>query len=216
MQAEMSKLKKLAWDSDDDDSENDFVLNDRSYINVNPSPSIPPTNGTNPSTSRSIKSFKTFLLIAKWYKSTYPHCNENQDVVEKLIECPTCHCFFPLESIAEHADMCCDIWVGSVNDGHTSSEDSDLPNPNPPAATTVACENVKEVILKIKETVMTTKVTRLNLRRKYLWVDFKKYWSNGKVSPADLVKITFIGEPAIDDGGPKREFFSGILSSCFT
>ena len=25
-----------------------------------------------------------------------------------------------------------------------------------------------------------------------------------------MLKVTFIGEPAIDDGGPRREFFSGM------
>jgi hypothetical protein len=43
-----------------------------------------------------------------------------QDVVkdickEQLIECPTCLQYFSINRIAEHADMCCDIWVGAVN-----------------------------------------------------------------------------------------------------
>jgi hypothetical protein len=30
-----------------------------------------------------------------------------------------------------------------------------------------------------------------------------------------MVKIVFVGEPAIDDGGPRREFFSGNFKNYF-
>ena len=35
----------------------------------------------------------------------------------------------------------------------------------------------------------------------------KKKWFNSR----QTLKVTFIGEPAIDDGGPLREFFTGLL-----
>ncbi|CAB4034361.1 G2 M phase-specific E3 ubiquitin- ligase isoform X3 [Paramuricea clavata] len=52
---------------------------------------------------------------------------------------------------------------------------------------------------------------RINVRRENTFQDFiairKKPWFDlGKV-----FKVIFIGEPAIDDGGPRREFFSEIL-----
>ena len=35
----------------------------------------------------------------------------------------------------------------------------------------------------------------------------KNKWFNSRQS----LKVTFIGEPAIDDGGPLQEFFTGLL-----
>ena len=51
---------------------------------------------------------------------------------------------------------------------------------------------------------------RINVRRKEVFKDYlaisQKPWFNNK----RLLKITFVGEPAVDDGGPSREFFSGL------
>ena len=33
----------------------------------------------------------------------------------------------------------------------------------------------------------------------------KKKW----FKPKGMLKVTYVGEPAVDDGGPKREFFTG-------
>ena len=49
---------------------------------------------------------------------------------------------------------------------------------------------------------------RVTVRRNHLWSDFSRARSD-YYSPLNTIKITFSGEPAIDDGGPKREFFSG-------
>ena len=49
---------------------------------------------------------------------------------------------------------------------------------------------------------------RINVRRNFLWLDFKRARTN-KVKPEDNLKVVFVGECAIDDGGPKREFFTG-------
>lgn len=49
---------------------------------------------------------------------------------------------------------------------------------------------------------------RVTVRRKNLWLDYVSS-RNSHYSPSHTIKITFCGEPAIDDGGPKREFFSG-------
>ncbi len=51
-------------------------------------------------------------------------------------------------------------------------------------------------------------VRRVTVRRKSLWQDYLRA-RKGNYNPKDAIKITFCGEPAIDDGGPKREFFSG-------
>lgn len=49
---------------------------------------------------------------------------------------------------------------------------------------------------------------RINVRRKTLWDDFLRERKR-RVKPEKMLKVVFVGEPAIDDGGPRREFFSG-------
>ena len=44
--------------------------------------------------------------------------------------------------------------------------------------------------------------TRIVVRRKHLWEDAMGYLDERK-----YVRVTFIGEPAVDEGGPLREFF---------
>ena len=49
---------------------------------------------------------------------------------------------------------------------------------------------------------------RVTVWRKNLWQDYVNS-INSHYTPGHTIKITFCGEPAIDDGGPRREFFSG-------
>ena len=57
---------------------------------------------------------------------------------------------------------------------------------------------------------MKEEVIRLSLRRKSLWSDNSKA-RKSSYDPFYPMKITFCGEQAIDDGGLKRDFFSGII-----
>ena len=146
---------------------------------------------------------------------------------ELHIECPTCFKYFSINDISEHADICCDIWVGDVSDDETpentveATENSSVCSSHedfPPAEcqqpVTVGddTKDVKDIILQLKAAIISPKLVRLNVRRKFIWSDFIESRSIGKVSPTDNVKIVFIGECAIDDGGPRREFFSGITT----
>ena len=56
---------------------------------------------------------------------------------------------------------------------------------------------------------MSVEQVRLSVRRKKIWDDLKKA-ARKRIGPTSNLKIVFLGEPAIDDGGPKREFFSGV------
>eukprot|EP00794_Sanderia_malayensis_P012517 gene12518-13801_t len=131
---------------------------------------------------------------------------------EKMVECPTCFKFFPIKDIANHADICCEDWVGDVQ--VEGSENTD------PTASTEFNDDIEhgreecelKAIMGRLLTSLPEKRVRLNIRRKYLWQDFKDIRSRGKIAPGDNIKIVFIGVPAIDDGGPKREFFAGIVS----
>ena len=57
---------------------------------------------------------------------------------------------------------------------------------------------------------MKPEVIRLSLRRKSFRSDYSKA-RKSSYDPSHPIKITFCGEQAIDDGGPRREFFSGIM-----
>jgi hypothetical protein len=57
--------------------------------------------------------------------------------------------------------------------------------------------------------VMKPEVIRLSLRQKSLWLDYSKA-RKSSYHPSHPIKITFCGEQAIDEGGLRREFFSGM------
>ena len=51
---------------------------------------------------------------------------------------------------------------------------------------------------------------RITVRRTHIWQDALKAFKR----PFDVKKhlrVTFLGEPAVDGGGPRREFFMGHL-----
>lgn len=131
---------------------------------------------------------------------------------EQLLECPTCLQYFSVETIAEHADACCNIWIGEVGYLAATGDESDSVPATPPQLLPLTDDSndVKDTILNIVKT-LGDKMVRLNVRRKHIWTDFKEARLKGKVTPCDQVKIVLIGEPAIDDGGPRREFFSGTI-----
>ena len=69
-------------------------------------------------------------------------------------------------------------------------------------------------ISQVGEMVMGDKEPkRLTMRRKFIWQDFKNARQK-KISPTEKVKVVFSGEPAVDDGGPRRELFSGMNMQC--
>ena len=66
---------------------------------------------------------------------------------------------------------------------------------------------LKDQICNLAANVQREEI-RVTVRRNHPWSDFSRARSD-YYSPLNTIKITFSGEPAIDDGGPKREFFSG-------
>ena len=135
---------------------------------------------------------------------------------EHNIQCPTCFEYFSVHSIAEHADACVDVWIGDIEDSENDT-DSDLPNSLLDAQTVevpgevMSATSLKTVAQKLAdEHIRKEDQKRLNVRRKHLWVDFKQACVKYKLNLSTPIRIVFLGEPATDDGGPKREFFSGI------
>ena len=58
-------------------------------------------------------------------------------------------------------------------------------------------------------------VNRVSIRRRFVFKDYlaarEKLKQRKRFDRKGQLKITFIGEPAVDDGGPRHEFFSGGL-----
>ena len=53
------------------------------------------------------------------------------------------------------------------------------------------------------------------IRRKLLYSDAFKAFSRPSFNVSKMLKVTFIGEGAVDDGGPRREFFSILMRDTF-
>ena len=65
-------------------------------------------------------------------------------------------------------------------------------------------ESVENYYFQLKK----ENVVRLTVRRKMVWHYFRRARQRF-YEPDKVLKITFSGEPAVDTGGPKREFFAG-------
>lgn len=48
---------------------------------------------------------------------------------------------------------------------------------------------------------------RIQMRRRRIWKDTSRAFKEPGFTPCNGLKVNFIGEAAIDDGGPQRELF---------
>ena len=126
---------------------------------------------------------------------------------------------FPVSQIEQHADACCEgrSAEASLYGTWVLNPTIEVPDEDP-VADEIA--NQQESKLTTKELIqglisnVASSSNRIAVRRKYLWDDFvaarKKPWflQNG------VYKIDYIGEEAVDGGGLRREFFTGIKQFC--
>lgn len=54
---------------------------------------------------------------------------------------------------------------------------------------------------------------RINVRRAHLLNDSLAAFSRPTFDPSSKLKVRFIGEPAVDEGGPMREYFRLLTQS---
>ena len=149
-----------------------------------------------------------------------------------LICCPTCSNFFPPDTIAQHADLCADEVIGipatrrryvdllgddDMNQifENFGNADEILEDDGNPQSMDADASNVKAklsaVLTDLRENMSNTE-NRLHIRRKKLWDDLLDAQKSSKwFKPDGVLRIVFIGEPAVDRGGPKREFLTGKL-----
>ena len=165
----------------------------------------------------------------------YLSSNSNSTLCQSREEvsalCPICYQSFPVEVIASHADLCAQAFdpIGEIIEEIDVLSDPenniDTATDLPTDETTSQSQPINSlafqpIVAQLQMKINFSNKMRINVRRKHIFQDFlairKKPWFDlGKV-----FKVTFIGEPAIDDGGPRREFFSGLLRltiiSCMT
>ena len=53
------------------------------------------------------------------------------------------------------------------------------------------------------------------VRRKHLWEDALHRFQSG-INFRKYIRVTFVGEPAVDDGGPLRDFFHRLMGAIAT
>lgn len=153
------------------------------------------------------------------------------------VTCPICHSKVPSMEIEAHADRCAETAAASAEYANLISDITPYPVLNAnnddehmmdqhqrslefdATYTSILEGDVKNFKSVIKEDVSklsreideTGCLCHLSIRRLQAWKDyvsfFKKPWNKYKASYPLIV--TFLGEAAVDTGGPKREFFSG-------
>ena len=136
-----------------------------------------------------------------------------------LVECPICFQKFPIGTVAEHASECgtgfeiiADCEINNEVDGFDNnnaiketSGNEDTVNGPSESLLKVAIQAIAQKHLGSEEPV------RITVRRLKVWEDFQRARTR-YYSPEQKLKITFSGEPAVDEGGPKREFFTGKIT----
>lgn len=147
----------------------------------------------------------------------------------ELVKCPTCEGFYSTDVIEDHADLCAEsenvkAFIEIMDDSefeYTSEPESNKPETEEQmthSASTGSIEKAEAIsikeILKNLTGHLGPAVSRINIRRGRLFEDYvdsrrKCPWHK----PENSLKVTFIGEPAIDTGGPRREFLTGKLSN---
>ena len=195
---------------DDKESDDDVLLHTSSlFENKNNNQCTPPDNtmlvppDDKPSSSQSL-------------------LQSGNSTIEKYLvntnQCPTCYKFYPRNEIEAHADICAESWIDTVGECATSEaalhEYQDDENQESYAFDQMEnisdrFDTMKRIIETLKSNVKNTVINRIAIRRRFVFADYmgariKKYYK-----PQGLLKVSFTGEPAVDGGGPRREFFTG-------
>jgi hypothetical protein len=153
------------------------------------------------------------------------HSCEDEEVASPTpaatIQCPLCLYSYPVKDIEAHASNC-SMWLLNENDeenpdttvGHNEADkvESTFSIDNMPkqAVKQILIEEITKVVEKHLEKDRRKRVT---VRRKVIWDDFKSELQNNNITPTTRIKVVFAGEPAVDDGSPRCELFSGVTDS---
>ena len=140
--------------------------------------------------------------------------------------CPTCFEMYPFDQIEVHANICADNYLDNDPIGYVSDDNLEELLNDPPEISSIVgehenpsseakIEKMKQIVAELSKNVQPVKI-RISIRWKSAFKDYletaKKPWFNNE----RMLKVTFIDELAVDDGGPRREFFSGLHIQIFT
>ena len=74
----------------------------------------------------------------------------------------------------------------------------------------------KHILLQHQERVMSgdpEDSQSIIVRRSHILADASRTFSRSTFNPTKFLKVTFVGEAAVDEGGPRREFFRLLIRS---
>lgn len=138
--------------------------------------------------------------------------NEKQPSLSGTVQCPICLQLFCFEEIEAHASNCSGWLLESDQPQDLKDDDEDDYDGNVKIMVTDGFVDRKKLLQEeVNQLVAGTdemEQTRVTVRRKCLWEDFKSARLK-KLKPTSNLKVVFLGEPCVDDGGPKRELFTG-------
>ena len=150
--------------------------------------------------------------------------HSSEPPLSQTVQCPICLQNFSIQEIHQHAEGC-SSWLLSEDD---VIELTDVDNDQILAERenqkkicdmdkNVVKQMLKEEVSKLASlNVEKENQKRLTVRRKSIWEDFKdEMFKKNRISPCCRIKVIFSGEPAVDDGGPRRELFSGATFCLF-
>ena len=112
------------------------------------------------------------------------------------------------------------MWIHEVEDEAALTTAEETENPTPTADETIDSTSVETGSITSPDNLTTIIETcNIYLKRKYVSTfgestfvsDFKQAKKKFNLVPSNKIKVVFLGEPAVDEGGPRREFFSGNL-----
>ena len=132
--------------------------------------------------------------------------------VAKESQCPICFKQFPVQTVEEHAANC-SLWLEECDQAPDLCSTEEIISDVGVAESDIGQSSHKVVLQEqIRECArsLSAEQKRVTVRRKFIWDDFKAAMKK-KIQPLTDLKVVFAGEPSVDDGGPKRELFSGEI-----
>ena len=130
--------------------------------------------------------------------------------VEKLVRCPVCSVFQDVKIIQEHAAACAEEQFPNIVSSDEDSDKDDLPEVLHIHKNTVfSLETLKDLLagcMPQEKEALKLRVTRGAEFDSF--VDrFSEKWVQKKIG-VNIV-VHFVGEAGVDQGGPRKEFFTG-------
>ena len=161
--------------------------------------------------------------------SLKPQCISKESISTAKVACPVCQVKIPCYEIETHADMCAEKatalksyahLVEDITDDQFLEEmENEMQQPSTDQTQVASDMTVKEYRKAIKEELSTRfdmenneNMCHMSVRRLHAWKDYVSFFSkpwNKKKATWPII-VTFLGEAAVDTGGPRREFFSGM------